>query len=345
MKKIAVALAFAFVGLTTHAYATEDLFRQELIDLSHATAVRATEKALPACSAPAVLPTQPSATATSITPFYAEWTPAKTFTATLWREACPTDPTISLLYMRVNPGNPAPFLCSSSFKATHQDPQERYVLVTQSGTSSVAYCDYLSISTTFQLGAWTTPYFDPQAAFTLSYDGVYKDFSVSMPAYVPTVVQAIEYYHAAFNHYFFSSDQADITALDSGQFAGWARTGKSFFVWPSKQSAAHQPVCRFFTEAFAPKSSHFYTAIPDECATVKKNADWQYEKVAGFVALADSAGVCSIGVKLYRVYNNGMSGAPNHRYTTDKATRDTMVKQGWVPEGYGPDGVIACVAG
>lgn len=345
MSKTAVALAFAMMA--TPAFAGEDLFRQELIylNLRHETAVQETQKALPACSAPAVLPTQPSATATGVTRFSAEWTPTKTFTATLWREACPSDLGISFLYMRVNPSSPAPFICSSSFTATHQDAKERTVLVTQSGTSSKYWCDDLSIPTTFQLKAWTLPHFDPQAAFTLVYDGVYKDFSVSMPAYEPGVVQAVEYRHAEFNHYFFSSDQADISALDSGRFAGWSRTGNRFYVWPSQQSPAHQPVCRFFTEAFAPRSSHFYTAIPDECAEVKRNPDWQYEKIAGFVALADLSGACSVGVKLYRVYNNGMSGAPNHRYTTDKATRDAMIQQGWVPEGYGPDGVIACVAG
>jgi hypothetical protein len=36
---------------------------------------------------------------------------------------------------------------------------------------------------------------------------------------------------------------------------------------------------------------------------------------------------------LYRAYNNGKGGEPNHRYATDHAVIDTMVAQGWVDEG------------
>ena len=48
-------------------------------------------------------------------------------------------------------------------------------------------------------------------------------------------------------------------------------------------------------------------------------------------------------VPLYRLYNNGQGGAPNHRYTIDPAIRTQMIGQGWIPEGNGPDGVFACV--
>jgi hypothetical protein len=46
---------------------------------------------------------------------------------------------------------------------------------------------------------------------------------------------------------------------------------------------------------------------------------------------------------LYRLYNNGQGGAPNHRYTTRIDVRQQMITQGWVSEGYGPLGAIACV--
>ena len=45
---------------------------------------------------------------------------------------------------------------------------------------------------------------------------------------------------------------------------------------------------------------------------------------------------------VYRLYNNGQGGAPNHRYTTDVTIRMQMIAQGWIPEGYGPLGVIMC---
>lgn len=48
---------------------------------------------------------------------------------------------------------------------------------------------------------------------------------------------------------------------------------------------------------------------------------------------------------VYRLFNNGQGGAPNHRYTTSLDTRASMISQGWVPEGAGTIGVIACVPG
>ncbi len=46
---------------------------------------------------------------------------------------------------------------------------------------------------------------------------------------------------------------------------------------------------------------------------------------------------------LYRLYNDGKSGAPNHRYTIHTSVRATMIAAGWLPEGMGPNGVFACV--
>jgi len=46
---------------------------------------------------------------------------------------------------------------------------------------------------------------------------------------------------------------------------------------------------------------------------------------------------------LYRVYNNGITDTPNHRYTTDVALMDGMVAQGWTFEGEVQTKVFACV--
>ena len=94
------------------------------------------------------------------------------------------------------------------------------------------------------------------------------------------------------------------------------------------------PVCRFFTVAFAPKSSHFYTSDPAECEGLKSNPDWQYEKIAFYIDEPVN-GQCEAGtLPVYRMYNNGQTGAPNHRFTTDLATYTTFTTtMGWSPEG------------
>ncbi|MFO1306631.1 MAG: metallophosphoesterase [Burkholderiales bacterium] len=154
---------------------------------------------------------------------------------------------------------------------------------------------------------------------------------------------AVEYYHAGYGHYFVTASVAEIAALDAGTPSGWSRTGESFGVFDRGTGGA-SAVCRFWSgQRFAPKSSHFYTPFANECATVKQNADWVYEGDVFAWALPDATGACQSGTQpLYRLYNDGKSGAPNHRYTTQAAVRTQMLAQGWIAEGAGI-GVVGCV--
>lgn len=87
------------------------------------------------------------------------------------------------------------------------------------------------------------------------------------------------------------------------------------------------------------------SAQSNECAILKGNPGWAFESIAFYAFTPDAAGLCPTGtVQLFRVYNNSISGSPNHRYTTDLALRDRMLGQGWAAEGYGPYGVTMCVA-
>jgi hypothetical protein len=159
---------------------------------------------------------------------------------------------------------------------------------------------------------------------------------------------AVEYYYAAWNFYFETAFPTEIAALDGGAFGGlWKRTGETFNVWP-QPNATSTPTCRFFSIAFAPKSSHFYTPFPAECAYVETNpadvAAWQFENIAFYIQLADANGLCGGGtIPLYRLYNSGMGGAPNHRYTTSVTVFNQMTAAGWNFEGNGNTKVFACV--
>jgi hypothetical protein len=154
---------------------------------------------------------------------------------------------------------------------------------------------------------------------------------------------AVEYEDAVAGHYFVTSLAGEIAALDTGAVPGWRRTGESFPVLaPGAPGTA--PVCRFWTAAtFAPRSSHFYTPSLGECDHLRGDPAWTYEGIAFAMALPDGNGACTAGtVPLYRFYNDGRSGAPNHRYTTHAAIRAEMLARGWSPEGAGP-GVVGCV--
>ena len=153
---------------------------------------------------------------------------------------------------------------------------------------------------------------------------------------------AVEYYHGGYGHYFVTASAQEIAALDAGRFPGWSRTGESFGVL-ELDAAGSSNVCRFWSgQAFAPRSSHFYTPFGWECAIVKGNPLWSFEGAVFALMPTDAAGACAAGtLPLYRLYNNVQSGAPNHRYTTRLTTRSEMLAQGWIAEGAGT-GVIGC---
>jgi hypothetical protein len=44
----------------------------------------------------------------------------------------------------------------------------------------------------------------------------------------------------------------------------------------------------------------------------------------------------------YRIYNNGMGGAPNHRFTVLSNVRDQVLAADWVIEGNGPGFASMC---
>ncbi|MEP7207121.1 MAG: c-type cytochrome [Casimicrobiaceae bacterium] len=156
-------------------------------------------------------------------------------------------------------------------------------------------------------------------------------------------IAIVEYYHAGFDHYFMTGIAVEIAGLDSGTIAGWKRTGQQFTAHAAATSGS-TPVCRFFSASFAPKSSHFYTPSNTECLTVKANPSWTFEAEVFQVALPPASGACSGATRpLYRLYNDGQGGAPNHRYTIDLAIRTQMIGLGWIAEGYGPLGVSMCV--
>jgi hypothetical protein len=162
----------------------------------------------------------------------------------------------------------------------------------------------------------------------------------------PTTTPAVEYYYADWDYYFVTSFPDEIALLDGGAFNGnWKRTGQMFNVWPQSTSTS-SPTCRFFSTPLisTTKSSHFYTPFAAECATVMQNPNWEFESIAFYIQLAETNGTCSGGtIPLYRAYNNGMGGAPNHRYTTSLTTLNQMVAAGWVFEGDGNTMVFACV--
>jgi hypothetical protein len=155
---------------------------------------------------------------------------------------------------------------------------------------------------------------------------------------------AIEYFNPAFGHYFITASPEEAAALDAGALPGWQRTGETFAVETTPR-AGLAPACRFFSgESFAPKSSHVYTPYAAECEHLKQGGVWQFEGIGFQLALPGVNGYCAEGQQsLYRLYNDGMGGAPSHRYTTRDDLFLALVGQGWIVEANSFPFVFACV--
>jgi len=147
------------------------------------------------------------------------------------------------------------------------------------------------------------------------------------------VFVAKEFHNTALDHYFVSAYQPEIDAVASGVDGPWVATGQAFNVFGPPQSNTND-VCRFYAPG---PNSHFFTAVPSECAQVKAGVygGWIYEGIAFQMVPVDAQGNCPSGyVGVNRAYNMGyVRNDSNHRFSTSDSTMRDMVAQGWNYEG------------
>ena len=156
-------------------------------------------------------------------------------------------------------------------------------------------------------------------------------------------VDLLEYYHAGFDHFFLTSLADEIQKLDDGTFTGWARTGQSITALAQGATGTFS-VCRFFSATFAPKSSHFYTPYVSECDALKAGTTWTHEGDVFALQIPAANGSCPADTRrVFRAYNNGIGGAPNHPLTVSDDVRSARSASGWTAEGVGSPPVFACV--
>lgn len=161
----------------------------------------------------------------------------------------------------------------------------------------------------------------------------------------------LEYYNATLDHYFITQNTGEIADLDSGVHPGWTRTGESFNLYVANASDGRgHGACRWYGLPAFGLDTHFFSASLTECNQVALSplteGRWENETANAFEAtLPDTiTGVCPNGtVPVYRLWNNRVDS--NHRYTTRTSIRQSMIAEGYIPEGFGPDAVAMCALG
>ncbi len=159
------------------------------------------------------------------------------------------------------------------------------------------------------------------------------DYMAPTPVRGPGEAVVVEYYNPSLRHYFITASPAEMAMLDAGLVVpGWERTTYAFKQRPAG-SQFGLAACRFFGTPPLGPDSHFYTIDAAECAKVRANPLWTYEEIA-FNAQAPIGEDCaSDRVPVLRLYNNGMGGQANHRYTTSRSETRALRDNGWIVEG------------
>jgi hypothetical protein len=159
------------------------------------------------------------------------------------------------------------------------------------------------------------------------------DYMAPLPVPGPIQALVVEYYNPSLDHYFITAEPAEMAMLDAGVIVpGWHRTGLAFKGRPAG-SPFGLAACRFFGTPGIGPNSHFYTTDAAECAKVKADPFWTYENIAFNVQAAELEMCGSDRIPVIRLYNNGMGGQANHRYTTSRSETGQMAANGWIVEG------------
>jgi hypothetical protein len=234
------------------------------------------------------------------------------------------------------PGVPSPLSVKVLFAAKVTVAGRTYYPPLLPCTTNMANVPALALPTANMIAPFNpAPFLTQQACSNVNYD---------LTPSAPGIVTVNEYYHSGFDHYFVTPVPAEQALLDarSPPFQDWASTGKTFKAYANATAPASSvAVCRFFNNHFGGKSSHFYAARGFGCeATLSLFPDWGLEDDKLFnTLLPDISGVCPQGTgPVYRVYNQGMGSAPNHRFVTTLTDQQEMVSKGFVAEG-----VVMCV--
>lgn len=156
-----------------------------------------------------------------------------------------------------------------------------------------------------------------------------------------TEVLVVEYYNATFDDYFLTTNPAEMQVLDEDGYPSWQRTGYGFFSFEPtnfQSSAGHTNVLRYYGLPSAGINSHFFTFENAESASL--SPAWVLETDGAFEIWEPlrATGYCPPNtLPVYR-----LASGSKHRYTIDPSVKADMIAKGWIPEGYGPNGVVMC---
>ncbi|MBL8518528.1 MAG: DUF1800 domain-containing protein [Betaproteobacteria bacterium] len=150
---------------------------------------------------------------------------------------------------------------------------------------------------------------------------------------------AVEYYHAASNHYFLTASPGEVAFMDGSP--NWRRTGASFKVWPTAADAPAGAVAAcVYNAPVIGADVRFYSVDMGECDFLSTFDLASYGGVQ-FYAVPAVNGACANDLQPIRrgFFDNGQ-GNINFRYSTTLSAAQDSMDRGW-----NDNGVTLCVPG
>lgn len=179
----------------------------------------------------------------------------------------------------------------------------------------------------------------------VQYSTSVRVFSIDEPFYQnlrAAQAPVLELYDRANDDYFMTMDRSEFIAAQMGS-TRWFPTGYQFyaFVRDFFNGFGGTNVQRFYGLPSPGLDTHLFTLDANEVAAL--SANWTLENISAFEIWQPltATGFCPKNtLPVYRLWNG--KGNAHHRYTIEPAVRQEMIAKGWIPEGYGPDGVVMC---
>lgn len=147
----------------------------------------------------------------------------------------------------------------------------------------------------------------------------------------------VEFYNDRLDHYFYTSAESEIAAIEAGRVGpGWSRTGEAFnaYVKLGQPYGRTQRVgYRFTGRPDVGPSTHVFTVNREECYKLAHDSLWLFEGAPIAASPVARDGSCAVPgeIPLHRLWKP--FGISNHRFTVRPAIVDSMAQRGWVNEG------------
>jgi hypothetical protein len=187
-------------------------------------------------------------------------------------------------------------------------------------------------------------YRDGEARQNMAVNFAGQSASVPLAPPATATAQAVEYYYADWDYYFVTAFPSEIALLGRRRVRRQLEAHRSIVQRVDFRLGQHARGVPLLQQELCSEELALLHAVSERMP----NGEAKPGLAVRGDCLLHGADFCQRQlhpgtIPLYRLYNNGKGGAPNHRYTTSQTILNQMLAAGWVYEGNGITRAFACL--